>query len=41
MTIYMQFAGNGEKTASAEVQQSILDFAAQVYTQATTGESTE
>jgi hypothetical protein len=41
MTIYMQFAGNGEKTASAELQQSILDFAAQVYTQATTGESTE
>jgi hypothetical protein len=41
LTVYMQFAGSGEQTASAEVQQSILDFAAQVYTQATTAGSTE
>jgi hypothetical protein len=41
MTIYLQLAGNGEEEASAEVQQAILDFAAQVYTQATTGSTTE
>jgi hypothetical protein len=41
MTVYLQFVGYGEESAGDEVHQAILDFAAELNTQASGGQSTD